>query len=75
MVKHIRSKGIRLAIVAVPADAAQEVASRLAEAGVRGILNFAPVRIEVPAEVRVLGVDLAIQLEQLAFQVRADDGG
>ena len=75
MVKQIRSKGIRLAIVAVPADAAQEVASRLADAGVRGILNFAPVRIEVPPEVRVLGVDLAIQLEQLAFQVRADDGG
>jgi redox-sensing transcriptional repressor len=74
MVKHIRSKGIRLAIVAVPAAAAQEVATRLAEAGVRGILNFAPVRIEVPPEVRVLGVDLAIQLEQLAFQVRAERG-
>lgn len=72
MVKVIRAKGIRLAIVAVPAVAAQEVATRLAEAGVRGILNFAPVRIEVPPEVRVLGVDLAIQLEQLAFQVRLD---
>jgi redox-sensing transcriptional repressor len=72
LVKVVRAKRIALAIIAVPAPSAQEVVNRLVEAGVRGILNFAPVRVEVPKSVRVLGVDLAIQLEQLAFQVRLD---
>jgi len=38
-------------------------------AGVRGILNFAPVSITVPADVSVQGVDLAVQLEQLSFKM------
>jgi redox-sensing transcriptional repressor len=69
----IRDQGIKLAIIAVPAGAAQEVATSLADAGVRGILNFAPTRLDVPASVRVHPVDLALQLEQLAFRLRQDD--
>ncbi|MBI3726654.1 redox-sensing transcriptional repressor Rex [bacterium] len=69
----VRDEGIKLAILAVPAEAAQEVASSLAQAGVRGILNFAPTRLDVPESVRVHAVDLALQLEQLAFRVRQDD--
>ena len=38
-------------------------------AGIRGILNFAPVTLQVGAEVEVASVDLAIHLEQLSFQV------
>ena len=60
-------QGIRLAILAVPADAAQEVADRLVEAGIRGILNFAPVSLNVPHEIALNAVDLAVQLEQLSF--------
>lgn len=67
-----REKTIRLAILAVPVVAAQEVAQKLAQAGVRGILNFAPVRLDLPEDVRVLPVDLALELEQLAFRVRLD---
>src|SRR3954465_5644262 len=56
----IGPKNIRLAIIAVPADHAQDVADQLVNAGVRGILNFAPVSISVPNEVALTAVDLAV---------------
>ncbi len=62
-------QNIRLAIMSVPAEAAQGVADKLVAAGIRGILNFAPVSIAVPADVSVQGVDLAVQLEQLSFKM------
>jgi redox-sensing transcriptional repressor len=62
-------KNIRLAIIAVPADYAQEVADTLVRSGIRGILNSAPVSISVPDSIALSGVDLAVQLEQLSFQV------
>src|SRR5439155_6320983 len=65
----VSTQSIRLAIIAVPADNAQEVADQLVAAGVRGLLNFAPVSITVPGEVALNAVDLAVQLEQLSFQV------
>ena len=60
---------IQLGIMAVPPDSAQEVANQLVEAGLRGLLNFAPVSIHVPTDVALNAVDLAVQLEQLSFQV------
>jgi redox-sensing transcriptional repressor len=65
----IRQQSIRLAILAVPADHAQDVADQLVQAGIRGLLNFAPVSITVPPEVALNAVDLAVQLEQISFQV------
>jgi redox-sensing transcriptional repressor len=65
----IRAKAIRLAMIAVPADVAQDVAEKLIESGVRGLLNFAPVSLTVPQEVALNAVDLAVSLEQLSFQV------
>ena len=62
-------RNIRLAIVAVPAASAQPVADALVAAGIEGILNFAPVTLTLPKHVRVVGVDLAIELEQLSFAV------
>jgi redox-sensing transcriptional repressor len=64
----IARESIRLAILAVPADAAQPVADQLIAAGVRGILNFAPTSISVPTHIALNAVDLAVQLEQLSFQ-------
>ncbi len=69
----VRDMGIRVAIVAVPAEAAQGVADRLVEAGITGILNFAPVTVSVPASVSKVGVDLAIQLEQLSFSIMSGE--
>lgn len=60
---------IRLAMIAVPASAAQGVADRLVAVGVEGILNFAPVTLALPEHVSLVGVDLAIELEQLSFAV------
>jgi redox-sensing transcriptional repressor len=64
-----RERSIRLAIIAVPAAAAQKVADALVAAGIEGILNFAPVTLNLPKQVQTIGVDLAIELEQLAFAV------
>ena len=64
-----REKGIKLAILAVPAEAAQQVASSVVAAGIDGILNFAPVTLSLPDQVSSVGVDLAIELEQLSFAV------
>lgn len=60
---------IRLGVIAVPAAAAQGVADRLVAAGIEGIMNFAPLTINVPVRVRHVGVDLAIELEQLSYAV------
>ena len=64
--------GLRMAIVTVPAAAAQQVVDRLAAAGCLVALNFAPVRLNVPAGLRVHNVDLAMELEAMAYYVRAD---
>lgn len=63
-----------MGVLAVPATAAQGVADELIAAGVRGLMNFAPVRLKLPPHVAVIPVDLAVQLEQLAFAVRLGDG-
>jgi redox-sensing transcriptional repressor len=60
---------IKLGMIAVPAPAAQNVADRLVAAGIEGIVNFAPVTINLPERISQVGVDLAIELEQLSFAV------
>jgi redox-sensing transcriptional repressor len=65
----IREKGIRLGMIVVPAEHAQEAANRLVAAGIEGIVNFAPVTLTLPPHVQNVGVDLAIELEQLSFAV------
>ena len=56
-----------IAIVVTPADAAQDVADRLVHAGVKAILNFAPVQLAVPNDVVVKSVNMALELETLSF--------
>ena len=65
----VEDQCIRLVAISVPSHAAQSVVDQVVEVGVEGILNFAPVTISVPSQVRVIGVDLAMELEQLAFTV------
>lgn len=57
----------QIAVIGTPADAAREIADRLVKAGVRAILNFAPVALPVPAEVTVTNVNMALELEALSF--------
>jgi len=65
----VQQKGIRLGMIVVPVERAQEAADLLVAAGVEGIVNFAPVVLNVPPHIEVVGVDLAIELEQLSFSV------
>ncbi|HYR08472.1 MAG TPA: redox-sensing transcriptional repressor Rex [Longimicrobium sp.] len=67
----VRAEEIDIAIVAVPADAAQQVVDRLVKAGVRGILNFAPARLKVPRGVALKNVDVTLELEGLSFALNA----
>jgi redox-sensing transcriptional repressor len=67
--------GIELAILSVPAESAQKVADQIVSCGIRGILNFAPVPLNVPPTVGVMAVDLSVQLEHLAYKVRNRKGG
>lgn len=59
-----------LAILAVPADNASEVASDLVASGISGILNFAPTTLKLPGTTAVVNVDLASELQRLAFSVQ-----
>lgn len=67
---RVAELGAELAVLTVPAEAAQPVADVLAGAGVRGVLNFAPVLLRLPPRVKLVTVDLTIQLEQLAFLIQ-----
>jgi redox-sensing transcriptional repressor len=71
--KQVRRQAIDIAVIAVPADAAQSVVNTAVEAGVRAILNFSPGTLKVPAEVKLKNVDLTVSMESLSFFLaRAD---
>lgn len=68
--KFISGRSVKMAIVTVPASAAQEVANQLTDAGITGILNFSPIVLTVPEEVMVNNVNLAIELENLSYFIQ-----
>lgn len=70
MQKIIADLGVQIAIIAVPAEAAEEVADTLVRSGVKSILNFAPVRLHLPDDVFVRDVDITAALEVAAFFAR-----
>lgn len=63
----VKKERIELAILTVPIEQAQVVANRAVEAGIKAILNFAPVRLSVPPQIRVDNVDLAMELKKLSY--------
>jgi redox-sensing transcriptional repressor len=67
MTREIKARGVQIAIVAVPPEAAQTVTEQLVAAGIKAVLNFAPTRLRVAREVRLKNVDLSIELETLSF--------
>jgi redox-sensing transcriptional repressor len=73
-VEALRRSQVEMAILAVPAESAQEAADALVAAGVRGILNLAPVRLKVPDNVTVNDVDMAVELESLSFALKGGTG-
>lgn len=69
MPEIVKDQAIQLAILAVPAKAAAEVVQIVVDSGIIGVLNFAPVTLNLPKSISVVGVDMAMELEQLAFAV------
>jgi redox-sensing transcriptional repressor len=67
MAEAIKKAGVEVAMLTVPAVAAQEVADKLVKAGVKAILNYAPISISVPDEVRVQHIDPATHLQRMTY--------
>lgn len=72
MIEQIREQQITIAILTVPQTNAQKTANEIVEAGVRGIMNFTPVRLSAPAGVRIQNVDLATELQTLVYFLESD---
>jgi redox-sensing transcriptional repressor len=66
---YVRANGIRIGVLTVPDTAAQQVADLMIAAGIRGILNFAPIRLRVPENVVVSNVNFVLELENLIYYV------
>ena len=69
MVQGIRQMNIKVAMLAVPLSAAQQVANNLAIAGVRAILNYAPTSIKVPEGVHVQQIDPVLHLQHMTYYI------
>jgi redox-sensing transcriptional repressor len=67
MVQAIREAGIKVAMVCVPASVAQAVTNQLVEAGVKAILNYAPISLSVPVGVKVQYLDPSIGLQRMTY--------
>lgn len=66
----IREHQIKMAILTVPVQQAQSVVNEMVDAGIQAVLNFSPVIVEVPKNVIVNNVDLAVELENLSYFIR-----
>lgn len=71
LAEQVHQQRLEIAILTVPADQAQEVTDQLVEAGIKGILNFTPVRLIVPDDVKVQSVDLTTELQTLIYFVKS----
>jgi redox-sensing transcriptional repressor len=62
-----RERPVDIAVIAVPAAAAQRVVDQVVAAGITGIMSFAPIQLHVPADVTLNTVNMAMELERLSF--------
>ena len=69
MKQLLKENEIAIVIIAVPASAAQRICDDVVEAGVKAILNFAPISLKVPDDVVLLNENMAIELEHLSFSL------
>jgi redox-sensing transcriptional repressor len=71
----VRKEQVRIAVLAVPAPAAQAVADAVVAAGIKAILSFSPGAIRVPPGVKLKSVDVTVSLESLSFHLSKDEEG
>lgn len=67
LVERVKSAGIKIAMLTLPASAAQEMTDKLVEAGIKAILNYAPLSLTVPKGVKVQHIDPAIHLQRMTY--------
>ncbi|MBQ6297819.1 MAG: redox-sensing transcriptional repressor Rex [Selenomonadaceae bacterium] len=72
MKKIIDKRAVDIGVITVPATEAQEVADKLIAAGVKGIWNFAPIKLSVPSEIPLVNEDLSIGLSALSYHMSQD---
>lgn len=70
MEEKLAEYGVEIVIFTIPSRSAQEVADRLSKTPIKGILNFAPVRLVVPDHIRVKSIDLSVELQTLIYLIR-----
>lgn len=73
MKQQIADQQIRIAILTVPQATAQNTADEMIEAGIKGIMNFTPIRLSAPNGVRIQNVDLATELQTLIYFLDSDE--
>ena len=71
----VRRERVTIAVIAVPARAAQTVVDTVVAAGIKAILNFSPGALKVPPDVKLKSVDLTVSLESLSFFLAQEEGG
>ncbi len=71
--EQIKAQQFDVAIITVPGEAAQDITDRLVENGIKGIMNFTPIRLTVPENVRAMNVDLSNELQSLIYFVQYSD--
>ncbi len=67
MTEVLKERGYKIAVIAVPADAAQEVADTCVKAGIQALLNYAPITLSVPPEVHVQYIDPVLHLQRMTY--------
>jgi len=67
LVEKVQSSGVKIAMLTIPDTAAQETTDKLVQAGVKAILNYAPISLNVPASVKVQYIDPATHLQQMTY--------
>src|SRR5262245_43124249 len=72
--KIARREGIKIAVIAVPANSAQHVLNLVITSGIKAVLNFSPGTLEVPPDIKLKSVDLTVSLESLSFFLAQGDG-
>jgi len=75
MPEIIKKHDVKIGIIAVPSNAAQEVAGMMVKCGLKAILNFAPVALNVPEHIELQNVDLSVKLEVLTFNLAMRESG
>ncbi len=74
MKEIVTDREIQIGIITVPAEYAQNTAIRLVEAGIKGIWNFAPIKLDVPSNIHVVSEDLSVGLSSMSYYLSRQNG-